>query len=63
VLSLVFSLARVVKYVNALLPRCTPRMGHRPPFDLWSNWCRSRIESCAALFVGVQHICIRPVYV
>ena len=31
----------LVETVTGLFSRSTPRMGHCPPFDFWSSWCRS----------------------
>ena len=32
---------RLMKSATSLPPRFTPRMGHRPPFNFWRNWCKS----------------------
>ena len=49
----------LLKSVTGLLPRSIPIMGHRPLFEFWSRWCRSRKVLLCLLF-RIFAVCLQP---
>ena len=49
----------LLKSVTGLLPWSSPIMGHRPPFVLWSIWCRSRKVLLCRLVISFA-VCLQP---